>query len=103
MNFAELAVRHVLQGVEIRVLRRNFNGATPTSRAKKIVAVRIGHVGAIDVDSVVVKAFVQGPRVAGPRAVLAFRERAAVPKTHSDALSFRRNDAEFDAALRVNL
>ena len=35
MNLAELAVRHVLERVEVRVLRRNFDRAAPAARAVK--------------------------------------------------------------------
>src|SRR5206468_9662187 len=77
--------------------------AAPAARSVEVVTVRIGHLGSVDVDRVVMETFVERPRVAGPRAVLAFREGAAVLEAHSDALRLGRNDAEFDPALRVDL
>src|SRR5438046_7510636 len=103
MNFAKLAVRHILERVEVRILRGNFDRAAPTSGAIEIMAVRIGNVGPVDVDGVVVEAFVQWTRVAGPRAVLILRKGAAISETHADALGFGCNDTEFRAAFRIDL
>ena len=102
-ELAKLAMRHIFECIKILIFGRDFYSATPTSCAVEEVAVRIGNFGAIDIDGVIVKPFVQGPGVTEPRAVVAFCECAAVPETDSNRLSLRREDAEFDTALGVDL
>jgi hypothetical protein len=87
----------VLERVEITILRGNFHGAAPAAGAKVVATVRIGHLGPIDFDGVIVKAFVERSRVAVPRAVLAFGELTAVAESAGDALRLRRYDAQFHA------
>ena len=103
MKLAKLAVGHVLERIKLRILRRDLDGTSPTSSAIIIVAVRIGNFGSIDIDGVVMKAFIQGTRVAGPSAVRIFGEGAAILETDAHALGFGRDDAEFHSAFRVDL
>jgi len=103
MNLPQLPMRHILQRVEVLVLRRNFDRAAPTAGAIEIVAVWIRNICAVNIDGVVMKPFVEWPRVTGPRAVLALGEGTAVSETHADTLGFGRDDAEFDTAFRVEL
>jgi hypothetical protein len=66
-------------------------------------AVGIRHFRPVNLDRVIMKTFVQRPRVAVPGAVFPFRKLATVPEGASDALGVRRNDAEFNATFRINL
>jgi len=102
-ELAKLAMWDVLERVKILVFGWEFYGAAPTSCAVEKVAVQIRNFGAIDINRIVVKTFVQRPSVAGPGAVVAFCELATVPETHANGLSFGRDDAEFDAAFGVDL
>src|SRR6185436_9106220 len=99
MQLAKLAVRHVFERVEVTILGRNFHGTAPATGAVEIMAVRIGHLSSIDLDGVIMKPFVQWPRVTVPHAVVAFLEFAALSKRAAHALRFRRDDAELHAAL----
>ena len=60
IHLAQLPMRHILERVEIRVLRRNLNRAAPATGAVEVVTVRIGHLSPIDLDGVIVKTFIQG-------------------------------------------
>lgn len=102
-ELAKLAVRHIFEGVKILVFGREFDGATPASGAVKEMAVRVGNFGAVNIDGVVMKSFIQRPSVAEPCAVVAFCECATVPETNGDGLSFGCDDAEFNAAFGVDL
>jgi hypothetical protein len=102
-ELAKLAMRHIFERVKIPVFGRDFDSAAPTSGAVEEVAVRIGDFGAVDVDRVIMKSFVERPGVAEPRTIIAFRERAAISETDANRLSFGRDDAEFNPAFGVNL
>jgi hypothetical protein len=102
-ELAKVAMRHVFKSVKILIFGWELDCAAPTSRAVEKVAVRIGNVSAVNVDGVVMKTFVQRPGVAGPGAIFAFCELAAVPETYANGLSFGRDDAEFDPPFGINL
>src|SRR5262245_40295531 len=86
MNLAKLAMRNVLQCVEVPILGRHFDRAAPPSGTVKEHAVGIRNIRPVNIDRVIVKAFVQWPRVTDPGAVLTLRKGAAISETHSDAL-----------------
>src|SRR5215204_5273258 len=94
---------HVLERVKVLILRRHFYAAAPAIRPEKVSAIRIRDFGAVYFYGVIMEPFVQGPRVADPGTILAFHKRAAIPKTHPDALGLGRDDAEFYPPLRVHL
>ena len=57
----QLAVRHVLEGIEVLVLGGNLDAAAPAAGAVEILAVGVGYLRAIDHNLVIVKALVLGP------------------------------------------
>src|SRR5689334_8269493 len=67
------------------------------------MAVRIGNLGSIDFDGVIVKPFIQGPRVTVPGTVISFGKFTAVSERAAHAFGFRRGDAELHAPFRVVL
>src|SRR2546421_13082941 len=103
MNLAQLPMSDILESVEVLVLRWHLHRAAPTSRAVEKFAVRIRNFRPIDIEGVVMKAFIEWPRITGPGAVLAPGKRAAVFEAHCDALGLGRNDAELHAAFGVDL
>ncbi len=102
-GLAELAVRDVLDGVEILILGRDLDAAAPAAGAEEELAAGVGHLGAVNVDPVVMEALVQGACGADPGAVFAFRQSDAAPFGHLQVLGLRRDDAETRAAFRIDL
>src|SRR5690349_8859915 len=96
-------MRHIFERVKILVFGRDFDGTAPASGAVEKVAIRVGDVGAVDVDSVVMKSFIQWPGVAEPCAVIALGELTAAPEADANRLSLGRDDAEFNSAFGVDL
>ena len=66
------ALRHVLHLPEIHVVGRNLNTASPTAGAIVVQTIRIGHVGTVDVQLIVVEALVLRLGCTSPYAVLVF-------------------------------
>src|SRR5262249_3773450 len=96
-------VRDVFHGVEVLVAGGNLDGAAPAIGAEEEFAAGIRHVGAVDVDPVVVETLVQRACGAGPGAVFALRQSDSAPLGHPYALGLRRNDAKTRAALGIPL
>src|SRR5438045_1007936 len=96
-------MRNILERIEIAILRRYLDGAAPATGAEEVMAVRIGNLGSINFDGVVVKTFIQVACVTVPGAILSLGELAAVSKSAAHAFGFRRDDSELQAALRVVL
>jgi len=96
-------MRHIFERIKLRILSRNFDGASPAARAIKVVAVRIGHLSPIDLDGVIMKTFIQWPCVTVPGAVFAFFEFAAVAECAANAFGLWRHNAEPHATFRVVL
>ena len=103
VDFAELAMRHVLQGVKVRVLRGYLDAAAPTARPVEELTVGVRHLGAVDIDRVVMETLVERTGVTGPRAILALREGTAVAEAHTHSLGLGRHDAKPDPPLRIDL
>src|SRR5690606_36074508 len=85
-DLSQLSVRDVLHGIEVLVVRRDFHATSPAIGTEEKHAVWVGNLGAIDIDGVVVEAFVQRPCVADPGAVLILGEGAAASEAHRDTL-----------------
>src|SRR4029079_5318532 len=96
-------MRHVFHRIEVLVLRRHFHATAPTIRAAEVFAVGIRNICPVDLDRIIVKSLVQGPRVADPRSVVSFGKGAAIFEADSHALGLWRNDAEFDPAFGFHL
>src|SRR4051812_9858952 len=77
-NLPQLAVRHVLERIKILVMGREFHRAAPALCAEEEQAIGIRNFGAVDLERIIVKTFVQRPRMAVPGAIFAFRKFAAV-------------------------
>ena len=103
-RLTQLAVRNVLECVEILVVGRNFNAAAPAAGPVEVEAVGIRDLGTVHNDLVVMKAFILGTRLADPRSVVTFGQRIL----HSadielDDLCLRRDNAGADSALGIDL
>jgi hypothetical protein len=96
-------MRNVLHGIEVFVVRGHFTAAPP-ARAVKHLRPRIRRVDAIDVELVVMKAFILRVRSTHPKAIVAFGHRvlyAADIELH--ALRIGSPQASANAPLRVDL
>ena len=98
-------MRHVLDGIKVRVVSWDFDTAAPAAAAVKVQAARVGHSRAINHDLVVVETFVLGRRDSNPGALLAFCEGVlgAAQKLEHNALGLWRNNADADAPFRIDL
>src|SRR4029077_5669230 len=85
------------------ILSGYFNSAAPAIGPEEVSAVRIGNLGPINFDRIVMKTFVEWPGLANPCTVLALDEFGAVSKSHSDSFRLWRHDAKLDAPLRIDL
>ena len=100
-----MAVRHVLNSVEIRVVSRNFNAATPAVTAVKVQRSGVRNPGAIDQELVVVETFVLWTRDADPGTVLAFGQGifCTTQEFEDHCLCLWRNNAGANAPFRIDL
>ena len=67
----QLAMRHVLEGVEVLVMGGDLDPAAPAAAAVEVKAAGVRNLGAVNPELVVVEAFVPGTGVADPDAVIA--------------------------------
>src|SRR5207344_2604773 len=75
-----LAMGDVLDGIEVRVLRRNFDAAFPARRTVKVQGSRIVEGAAIDGQVIIMEALVKrARRGAGPCAVRVFGHSRTAP------------------------
>jgi hypothetical protein len=72
MDFAQLAMRQIFHGIEVFIVRGNFDSAALTARTIKHLGSGIRDVRAINVERVIVKALVLGIGIADPIAIVAF-------------------------------
>jgi hypothetical protein len=98
-------MRHVPEGIEIRVVCRNFNAAAPSIATIKIQAAGVRDRGPINHELVVMEPFVLGTRHADPGAVFALGQGVlgAAQKLEHDTLSLWRNHTDPDAPFRIDL
>src|SRR6185437_16824783 len=75
VDFPQLPVRHVLHRIEVLIVGGNFNTAAPTAGAIEHDCAGVGNGDSIDVELVIVKAFVLRVGEAGPHAILALGHR----------------------------
>ena len=101
----QLAMRHVLDGIEVLVLGGDFDAAAPPAAAVEVQAAGIRDSGSINHELVVVETFVLGPRDADPGAVVALGQGVlcAAQELEARRSGLRRDDAGADAAFRVDL
>ena len=103
-RLADLAVRDVLEGVEVLVLGRYFDAAAPAARAVEVEAVWVRDLRAVHPELVVMEPFVLGRRITDPDAVRTLGE--GIPHgadIEQDALRVRRDEAGADPALGIDL
>src|ERR1019366_1120060 len=107
-NLLHFAVRNVLEGVEILVMRGNFNAAFPAGRTVEIPGAGIIEYPAVNDEMVIMKTFFH--RLCGcahPDTVCIFREGGAPASDqaqfHGNALGLRRLDTESRVTLRIDL
>ena len=96
-------MRHVLDSVEVLVVSGDLDAAAPAVGTEKELTARVRNFCPVNVNGVIVKAFVQGTRVADPGAVFTLSKRAAISEAYRDALGSGRYDTESHAAFRVDL
>ncbi|MGO8928376.1 MAG: hypothetical protein ACLQU3_16030 [Limisphaerales bacterium] len=98
-------MRHILDGIEVLVLGRDFDTTAPAVAAVEIQAAGVRDPGAIDDELVIVKTFVLRPRVADPGAVVTLGQGVccAAQELERDALGLRRDHAGADPPFRVDL
>src|SRR6187549_2684706 len=99
-DFAHLAVRHVLDGVEVDAGLGYFHRARVPAAAVERMAPRIADLGAVDVDLIVVQPGHERRRRDGPESVgLLFHvDLRAAPEIQFDLAGLRRLDANLYAA-----
>ena len=103
VDFPHLALRNVLRGVEVLVCRRDVDAASPTAGAVVVEAGRIGDVGPVDVQLIVVESFILRGGFADPGAVLALNEVVFdTTDVQLDGLGVGRFHAHADAALGID-
>ena len=107
-DLLDAAMGHVLQRVEIGVMRRDFDPALPTGGAVEVQRPRIVERPAIDGEMIIVKPLIERPfGSAHPRPVRRLRQdRTAAPaQPQADLHHFGvgRDDAETGIALRIDL
>ena len=103
VDFPHLALRDVLHGVEVLVHGRDVDAAAPAAGAVVVEAGRVGDVGAVDVQLIVVESFILRSGFADPGAVGALDEvvlDAADVQFHG--LGVGRFHAHADAALGID-
>ncbi len=105
VDLPQMAVRHVLDSVEVLVFGGDFDTAAPTVAAVEIQAAGVRDPGAIDDELVIVETFVLRPRDADPGAVVTLGQRVgcAAQELERDALGLGRDDAGPNAAFGVDL
>ena len=103
-GLSQLAVGHVLDGIEVLIRGGDFEAAAPAAGAVEVPTAGVRNLGAIDNELVVVETFVLGPRFAYPGAVLALGQWISyATQIKHDALGLWRDDADADATFRVDL
>jgi hypothetical protein len=99
-----VAMGHVLHGIEVLVVGRDFDPAAPTARAVEHQRSRIRYRDVIDPQLVVVETFVLCVGDARPQAVVALGH--GIPDTADiklQGLGVRRPESRAHAPLRVDL
>jgi hypothetical protein len=98
-------MRHVLDGIEVRVVSRNFETTAPSTAAVKIHTAGVWDSGTINHELVVVETFILGSRDADPSPVLALGQGVlcASQEFEHDALCLWRNHTGADAPFRIDL
>src|ERR1019366_783895 len=103
-DLLQVAMRHVLERIEVLVMDGDFEPASPAACAVEEQAAGVGNLGAIDIDLVVVEAFVLGRRNAHPGTVRALRHGVSyAAQIEQHTLGLGRDDARADAPFRVDL
>ena len=85
-----IAVRHILQRIEVAVVGRNLNTALPTGGAIEILCARVVHHATVDGEVVIMETFVHravGSAYPHPFAVL--MQHGATGSTQSEAHNHR--------------
>jgi len=98
------SMRHVLDGVKVRIVRGNFHTASPATCTVKEQAARIRNCGAINPDLVVMKPFVLRRGLTDPSAVFAFDQRILHrADVEQDARGLWGTDSRAYTPLGINL
>jgi hypothetical protein len=97
-------VGDVLESVEVLVLGRDLDAATPAAGAVKEHAAGIRNLGPVDIKLIIMETFVLGIRIAGPNAILVLSHGVSYAAyIEQDALGLRRDDAGPDTTFGVDL